>query len=301
MAITAITILGRHRSHSGLQKTMLSGECGLRIDPRPGNSFNGMPDIRFGCTLCGKCCQNHSIPLTLDESISWLEDGGKVEIFCEAHLDSAAGSPSSEHHRKRSFPVTCGVLQARVTAIFVGVVSGDCRNLTPDLKCRIYERRPLVCRIYPAEISPFIQLDVAAKMCPPEAWTSGEVLVPDGRLADPNLEWLVNKSRQTDFGDATRKMAACRELNLAVSAISEEGYAAYRPEPGRLLDVLRSLGDGKVSLVHDTPRWRLHSPSALTAQALRTKGYDAVSEKRPQDGYVFLHGAKAKAPVPELA
>ena len=180
-----------------------------------------MPEIKFGCTLCGKCCQGHSLPLTLDESIAWLEDGGRVEIFCEAH-PYVDGDARAEHRRRRSFRVKCGTAVTHVTAILVGVISGSCQNLGDDLKCRIYDRRPIVCRIYPAEISPFIQLNVAAKACPPEAWTSGETLVREGKLVDDNLRRLVELSKQTDRDDVPQKMLVCCDLGLSVSAVAED-------------------------------------------------------------------------------
>ena len=39
-------------------------------------------------------------------------------------------------------------------------------NLGEDMKCKIYERRPLVCRIYPAEMSPLITFDMLRKALP---------------------------------------------------------------------------------------------------------------------------------------
>ncbi len=143
-----------------------------------------MPDIKFSCTMCGRCCYNHSIPLTVDEAISWLEDDGEVHVYCEADLwprEPPREDLRAAHRKRRSFAAFSGSSRVRVTALLVAIVSGPCKNLGEDLKCRIYERRPLVCRIYPAEVNPFIQLNAASKACPPEAWVSGNTLVSRGR------------------------------------------------------------------------------------------------------------------------
>lgn len=246
-----------------------------------------MPDLRFGCTLCGRCCNNHSLPLTLDEAIAWLEDDGSVAIYCEAHTESLPGDLRAEFRRKRSFPVRCGSSLARVTPIFVAVISGACKNLGQDLKCRIYERRPLVCRIYPAEISPFIQLDTTAKACPPEAWLSGDQVI------NLQLQRLVEESSQTDRNDVLQKMLVCRELKMNIAAVADEGYATYYPEKQRLLDALRKVRMINVTTEPLLDSWNLYSPSEATAESLRGTGLSITSEKRQVEAYSFLHAASS--------
>jgi hypothetical protein len=41
-------------------------------------------DIDFDCTMCGKCCHDLRLPLTVTEAIAWLERGNDVQILCEA-------------------------------------------------------------------------------------------------------------------------------------------------------------------------------------------------------------------------
>ena len=50
-------------------------------------------DIHYQCTQCGKCCHGLKIPLTVAESLSWLEDGNDVQIVCEALLPDADRTP----------------------------------------------------------------------------------------------------------------------------------------------------------------------------------------------------------------
>jgi len=258
--------------------------------------LTGMPDIRFGCTLCGECCKNHSLPLTFDEAIVWLEDRGNVAIFCEADAWGQAppGADSRAQHRmRRSFGVACGSARARVTAILVGIVSGACKNLGDDLRCRIYETRPLVCRIYPAEISPFIPFDIKRKVCPPEAWAAGEILISDGKVVDPHMQWLVEKSRQTDHDDAAKKLSLCRDLNMDAAAIFGEGYVTYEPDRQSLIAALRKASAVDTAVREEDRQWRLYSPSAETNQRLQAQGFKMLSEKPVTNGYFYLHAPAA--------
>ncbi|HMD72294.1 MAG TPA: YkgJ family cysteine cluster protein [Steroidobacteraceae bacterium] len=73
----------------------------------------------------------------------------------------------------------------RVIVILAAYFSGACPNLAADAHCKIYQRRPLVCRIYPAEINPFILLKPGNKACPPEAWNAtGSLLERKGLVMD---------------------------------------------------------------------------------------------------------------------
>ncbi len=134
--------------------------------------FVGM-DIHFNCTQCGRCCRDTRVPLTASEAVAWLNRGHEVQLLCEASpwppaLDS---EPRALHFKRRSFTVASGSMPARVVVILVANVVGDCPNLLPSRRCGIYEIRPLVCRIYPAEVNPFVILERDKKACPQEAWT----------------------------------------------------------------------------------------------------------------------------------
>ncbi len=78
--------------------------------------------------------------------------------------------------------------------MMASLADGSMSGLARQDRCGIYEERPLVCRIYPAEISPFITLDPADKVCPPEMWEAGEIIVSD-RLVDPVLLIKIAQSR----------------------------------------------------------------------------------------------------------
>ncbi len=182
----------------------------------------------------------------------------------------------------------------RVTAIFVGLVSGACKNLGEDLKCRIYETRPLVCRIYPAEINPLIQLNTARKACPPEAWASGAAMVSEGRIVDPALQSLVEKSRQIDQDDVPQKAALCSYLGIDVAALAGEGFATYEPDRNLLRDALQKARAADTQILQNDRAWHLYSPSLMITESLRAMGAEIVAKKRPGDMYSFLSVSSAR-------
>ena len=236
--------------------------------------------LNFSCTMCGRCCHDHSLPLTMQEAIGWLEDEGTVSIYCEAvHSLKQPLDARTEHRKKRGFKVVCGSSTMHVTAILVANIRGACRNLGEDMKCRIYERRPLVCRIYPAEVSPFIELNTANKVCPPEAWTAPE---PDETFAK-HLPSLAEVSRQTDYLEAARKGLLCAQLGINTSALADEGYVRHVPPPDLFLQALKTSFSAEEQPDITKQRWTLYSPSLLETGLL-----DVIREKRSGADYQFL-------------
>ena len=218
--------------------------------------------IEFSCTKCGRCCQNLNLPLTWDEATAWLIDGGKVDLYCEADLWPSEPAPDDLracHRKRRSFAAVCGATRLRITAIFVAAVEGPCRNLRPDFTCGIYDRRPLVCRIYPAEINPFIQLDPARKACPPEAWDTSEVF---------SFQDLVERSRQTDQYDTPQKDLLCRLTRIDIAALHGEGFVKHSLDPAVLLQALKHVRGANLQ-VFGEPTWRLYSPGTVQANTDR--------------------------------
>jgi Fe-S-cluster containining protein len=69
--------------------------------------------------------------------------------------------------------VRCGQTRAHLAITFAAFNQGACRHLGSDMRCAIYERRPLVCRIYPLEINPHIPLRAENKDCPAQVWETG--------------------------------------------------------------------------------------------------------------------------------
>lgn len=189
-------------------------------------------DTRFSCVGCGKCCSDHHVPLTLAEAAQWSADGGSVIVLIEGFLADGYGVPADQrlHATRRSHPVSSGSTQALVAITFAAYNAGRCRHLDAENLCGIYERRPLVCRIYPMEINPHIPLRPQAKDCPPEAWEQGPELIVGNRLVDEQLMALIEASRQADRDDIARKEAICKALHMTVTALKGNGFVAYLPD-----------------------------------------------------------------------
>lgn len=198
--------------------------------------------LNFSCTMCGRCCHGLRLPLGMAEARTWLHEGGDVEIFCEAipwPQEPPADDGVAQHKRKRSFPTASGTLPVRVTVSLLATFAGACPNLRSDMSCGIYERRPMACRIYPAEVNPFLSLDPLQKLCPPEAWETATVLQNDeGNWADETVADAVVRRRGADYSEADAKGRLCDLLGVTEAGLTNEGVVTHTPEPSQLLAAL---------------------------------------------------------------
>lgn len=239
-------------------------------------------NIDFECTMCGNCCHDLRLPLTATEALAWLARGNDVQILCEAVPwleEPAADNLQAAHKRRRSFAALSGSLPARIVVILTGAFAGPCPNLQADMRCRIYEERPLVCRIYPAEINPFIELTPANKGCPPEAWTPGlPPLMRAGKLVDASTVALIEQSRVADTHDVPIKQRLCAALGVDAAALSNEGFVVYSPRREDLAVALEraceqasdATADGGVDA--PMPDWRFVSNRQATVDTLVSVG-----------------------------
>lgn len=232
-----------------------------------------VPDTRFTCTSCGKCCSDHHVPLTLSESKQWAADGGTVIVLVEAFLENGYGVAAAqlEHARRRSVLVSCGETRAYLAITFAAYNSGPCRNLDADNKCGIYERRPLVCRIYPMEINPHIPLRPTAKDCPPNAWEEGPDLIVGHQLVDVELSALIHQSRQADREDIRAKEAICTLLGIRTTALKGDGFATYLPDMQAFSDAARAVCD-QAAEVQPAQDWGFQLSSLESVQTLQHEG-----------------------------
>jgi Fe-S-cluster containining protein len=233
-------------------------------------------DIHFKCTQCGKCCQDLRLPLTITEARRWFAAGRDLQLLCEATpwpTEPAPDNLQALHWRRRSFAGMNGMLPARVTVILTANLAGRCPELQADMRCGIYEHRPYICRIYPAEVNPFRRLDIKAKLCPPEAWDPKNPLFQTGgaTLPDPDLQDAILRSREADFVDAPVKQRLSAALGLDRAAVSGEGFVMYSPDRNELAQAFEradeSAGDDQ-----QPPRWRFVSKRPRTLAALETVG-----------------------------
>jgi Fe-S-cluster containining protein len=232
-------------------------------------------DTHFSCTQCGNCCSHLKIPLTAVESVDWLRSGHPVQVICEATpwpVEFPADDQKSAHRWRRSFAAVSGAMPIRVVAILAARIDGACPNLLPDLRCGIYPRRPLVCKIYPAEINPFVQLEPRNKACPPEAWAARHPLLQrKGVVTDDAVRRDIQLSRDTDEREAPMKLRLCEVLNVREAALAAEGFVVYSPSIAALQDAL-SQAMAATSAAPDPDSWRFLSNQSGTVESLLAGG-----------------------------
>lgn len=201
--------------------------------------------IRFACNGCGACCKSRLIPLTLNEARQWLARGHDVAIVLEAFNEATWTSDPQQfaHSVRRAAEVGSGDARIQVIAVFTANALDRCPNLGADDRCGIYDARPLVCRIYPMEINPFIPLQPENKGCPPETWQTGEVMFTD-RIIDPTLAHQVEQSRQADRDDARAKINICEYMGLTTVAWKNNAMAIYQPDRQALIAAINACDAG---------------------------------------------------------
>ncbi|WP_321815534.1 MULTISPECIES: YkgJ family cysteine cluster protein [unclassified Paraburkholderia] len=200
-----------------------------------------MDSTHFDCTSCGKCCTDLRLPLTFAEATRWIERGGQVDLLCEAipwPAEPDASNAYAAYKRARTFAAMSGELPVRVGITLAATFSGPCPNLGADLRCGIYTERPLVCRIYPAEINPFYAMKPEFKLCPDEAWQAPTPFAVDGVLMQADTRDAIDASRRADEASVEMKRALCERLGLQHASVANEGFVVASPERERLLAAL---------------------------------------------------------------
>ena len=242
----------------------------------------------FSCVGGGKCCNDHHVPLTLSEARMWAADGGQVIVLVEAFLGNGLGLPAQqrEHAERRSAAVRSGESEAYVAITFAAYNVGPCRNLDEDNRCRIYERRPLVCRIYPMEINPHIPLNTAAKECPPESWEKGPDLIVGGELVDRELSELIQRSRQADRNDILMKDAICALLGIRTTALKGDGFTAYLPDMTEFAAIIDDLAGQ--TLPQWGSEWRFHVSGDDIAEQVLAAGAQVAADAQAHYSFISL-------------
>jgi Fe-S-cluster containining protein len=245
----------------------------------------------FSCVGCGKCCNDHHVPLTLPEARVWAADGGQVIVLVEAFLSNGLGLPPQqrEHAERRSAVVRSADAEVNVAITFAAYNVGACRHLDEDNLCRIYERRPLVCRIYPMEINPHIPLNTAVKECPPESWEKGPQLIVGGELMDRELSALIQRSRQADRDDIQMKDAICALLGIRTTALKGDGFTAYLPDMHAFARIIDEL-TGQVLPQWDS-EWLFHVSGEDIARQVQAAGAQVATDGAANYRFISLRAA----------
>jgi Fe-S-cluster containining protein len=248
-------------------------------------------DIDFECTTCGKCCHDLRLALTIAEAIVWLERGGHMELICEAipwPVEPEPGNAQAAYKRARSSPAMSGSLPVRISIVLAAAFDGACPNLRADMRCGIYKERPLVCRIYPAEINPFVDLAPENKACPSDAWRN-KPLQRQGILVDAAIVEQVAQSRRANQLEAPLRMQACLELGLNHAALANEGFVMVSPDSEALLTVLRKI-HATAESQDAAAQWTFVSNRAGTLETLLSVGATGRLAEPTPAGNSRYHG-----------
>ncbi|MFM0527399.1 YkgJ family cysteine cluster protein [Paraburkholderia strydomiana] len=201
--------------------------------------------LHFACTKCGNCCHNLRLPLNLGEAANWLQRGGDVQVFCEAipwPQEPYPDALQAEHKRMRSFLAVSGDLPIRVVVSVVAYFDDACPHLLPDMRCGAYEVRPLVCRIYPAELNPFRELVPQLKACPPQAWADEQpIFWSEGRPLDVAMARASGQFRNNDFRETPLREKLCSLLGIAHASLANEGFVVHSVEWEVMLTALSCI------------------------------------------------------------
>lgn len=203
--------------------------------------------LRFACTLCGRCCHDLRLTLSVAEAIRWCEAGHGVEVLAEA---IPLGDPPPAHDAAAAWrhanatPVTIGGVPFGLRLMLVARHAGPCPHLRADMTCGNYEARPRICRIYPLQSRPGETVDPAGRKCPAEAWEQGGPLTDGaGAPADGEARAIVAAHRAEQVADAPARARLAALLGLEAVALAGEGLAVLAPPPDRLAELLRRTHD----------------------------------------------------------
>jgi Fe-S-cluster containining protein len=200
--------------------------------------------------------------------------GHQVQLICEASpwsADPGDANVAAAHFKRRSFAATSGSVPIRVAVMLAATAIGACPNLREDMRCGIYEERPLVCRIYPAEVNPAMPIDPRSKRCPPEAWSAP--MPPQERTGLVNGELLgcVETSRQLGAEEVGVKARLCAVLGVFDGGLDHETALVYSPTAAVLLAALESALGANVG-GEAAPEWGFVSDQSRTIEDLGALG-----------------------------
>ncbi|KEZ68348.1 Fe-S oxidoreductase, partial [Pseudomonas syringae pv. syringae FF5] len=209
-------------------------------------------------------------------------------VLTEAFLSNGYGVSETQltHASRRSAEVSTGSTTAFVAITFAAYNVGRCRNLDEKNLCRIYERRPLVCRIYPMEINPHIPLRPENKGCPPESWEQGTDLIVNDRLVDTQLIDLIEQSRQADRDEIETKQLICQKLGIRTTALKGNGFVAYLPDMGAFAAAIEEVANPAQDEQAQGSKWEFHVAGQHVLDTLQQEGAE-VTDRQPVS-YLFI-------------
>ncbi|MDQ0840139.1 hypothetical protein QFZ54_003992 [Sphingomonas faeni] len=225
--------------------------------------------------------------LSAEEARVWALRGGLVQILVHAAPAVNDDDEVARYKRERRFIARSGELAIRVQVMLVARFEGACPNLLPDMRCGIYNERPTVCRIYPAEIIPGMALNVGNRLCPPEAWSNSQppFLLEDGYVTDDVTRGAITKSRATALTDVPTLQLLVQSLGIDVVALENEGFAVWTIASDRLIEALDAASSHTTGSLEETSpyTWRFLSLRPDTATLISSVGADVIGASPHED------------------
>lgn len=141
-----------------------------------------------------------------------------------------------------------------------------------------------MCRIYPAEINPFVELTPMHKACPPGL----PPLLRAGKLVDADMLRLSQQAREAAENDVPIKQEMCTLLGIDRAAMSKEGFAVYSPYRAELLSALRQASRSP-AVAKWAPIWRFVSNRRTMVDNLLSAGeVSSLAHANSAAGFEYL-------------
>lgn len=206
--------------------------------------FTSEMEIPFDCTLCGRCCHDLRLTLSVDEAKVWAAKGHQVDLLAEGWAwpdDTDETDPAIQWRKATTIAAMVGDVPFRINLRLVARHEGPCPHLLPNMACGNYAARPRICRIYPLEGHPFEAMVPEKRRCPPEAWGPYlPVLERDGEPATSQTAAILNDHRQAMASDLPLKARLAAALDFTEAALAGEGLASCEPTPAAFLAALNT-------------------------------------------------------------
>jgi Fe-S-cluster containining protein len=221
----------------------------------------------------------------LDEAVVWAKRGHGVEILVKGGLcprpDYEAESLVG-YIMDRSLTVAAGQGCLAVQPVVAAAVEERCPNLGDNNRCAIYEERPRVCRIYPAEINPFTPFSNESKRCPPESWDEGHgVFVAEGGAYEAEYAKTIAAARRAALDDMKYLPRLCSLLSIDRCALATEGFVAYKIAPDRFLEAIQqALNSAEETLANSNEQYMVLSNQKKSLAALSSMGISCAFASR---------------------
>ena len=152
-----------------------------------------------------------------------------------------------------------------------------------------------MCRIYPAEVNPFVPLVPDGKQCTPDAWQQAP-FVRGGTIVDADTRENIARSRAASEAETPLRARLCAMLGIDTAAVANEGFAVHAPPAAALLAALTALtaqraAESAPASADAAIAWTLVSNRTSTLDALVSVGAAAqrAGSANPHASYLGFH------------